>query len=184
MFFFGFGLCSITCTIDPRIHDACEFRNHPFLIRTHGCTSSSPLFHTKSFLLSTERQSAKPFLQSSELGLPQPLTSRRVSPPPPPVLGGGTHTRWRKRGRESPNSDEGTYTVVLFIYTYTLCFSRIKDVWPLFSYLILPVHNHSYLHKIYFYLPFPFHCFYKYICTSYIFYRYEAHHMSPFTILT
>jgi hypothetical protein len=34
-----------------------------------------------------------------------------------PVLGGG-HTRWRVRGWENPNSDEGTYTVVLFIYTY------------------------------------------------------------------
>ncbi len=37
--------------------------------------------------------------------------------PPPPVLGGG-HTRWRERGWESPNSGEGTYTVVLFILTY------------------------------------------------------------------
>jgi hypothetical protein len=45
------------------------------------------------------------FLQSSEMGLP------------PPVLGEG-HTRWRERGWESPNSDEGTYTVVFFINTY------------------------------------------------------------------
>jgi hypothetical protein len=37
------------------------------------------------------------------------------TPPPPPVLG---HTRWRERGWESPNSDEGSYTVVLLIYTY------------------------------------------------------------------
>jgi hypothetical protein len=35
------------------------------------------------------RQSAKLFLKSSEMGLPQPLTRRRVCPPPPPVLGGG-----------------------------------------------------------------------------------------------
>jgi hypothetical protein len=41
--------------------------------------------------------------------------------PPPPRFWGERHTRWRQRGRESPNSDEGTYTVVLFIYTYTLC---------------------------------------------------------------
>ncbi len=33
---------------------------------------------------------------------------------PPPVLGGGAHSL----GWESPNSDEGTYTVVLFIYSY------------------------------------------------------------------
>jgi hypothetical protein len=31
---------------------------------------------------------------------------------------GEGHTRWRERGWESPSSDEGTYTVVLFIYTY------------------------------------------------------------------
>jgi hypothetical protein len=36
---------------------------------------------------------------------------------PPLVLGGGAHSR-RERGWESPNSDEGTYTVVLFIYMY------------------------------------------------------------------
>ncbi len=36
--------------------------------------------------------------------------------PPPPSWGEG-HTCWRERGWESPNSDEGTYTVVLFIYT-------------------------------------------------------------------
>jgi hypothetical protein len=30
----------------------------------------------------------------------------------------GGHTRWRERGWEGLNSDEGTYTVVLFIYIY------------------------------------------------------------------
>jgi hypothetical protein len=38
--------------------------------------------------------------------------------PPPPRSRGEGHTRWRERGWESTNSDEGTYTVVLFIYTY------------------------------------------------------------------
>ncbi len=37
---------------------------------------------------------------------------------PPPRFWGEGHTRWRERGWESPNSDERTYTVVLFIYTY------------------------------------------------------------------
>ncbi len=59
--------------------------------------------------------------------------------------GGGTHSLAIEG---SGKSDEGTYTVVLFIYKYTLCFSHIKDVRPLYSHLILPVHNHSYLHKI------------------------------------
>jgi hypothetical protein len=42
------------------------------------------------------RQSAKRFLKSSELGLPQPLTCRRVCPPPY-GLGGG-HICWREKG--------------------------------------------------------------------------------------
>jgi hypothetical protein len=62
-------------------------------------------------------QSAKLFLQSSKLGHPQPLTCRRVCPRPPLVLGGGEHSLARG-GLESPNSDEGTYIVLLFIYAY------------------------------------------------------------------
>jgi hypothetical protein len=45
---------------------------------------------------------------------PNPSPAGECAPPPPPVLGGGDHSL---RGWESPNSDEGTYTVVLFIYT-------------------------------------------------------------------
>jgi hypothetical protein len=56
------------------------------------------LFHR----VSQKRQSAGLFVQSSELG----------PPPPTPSLACG-----RGVGRV-PNSDEGTYTVVLFIYTY------------------------------------------------------------------
>jgi hypothetical protein len=56
------------------------------------------------------RQSANLFLKSSELGLPQPLTRRRV-------LGGGASSLAREGLGES-QFDEGTYTVVLFIYTY------------------------------------------------------------------
>jgi hypothetical protein len=62
------------------------------------------------------RQSAMLFLQSSELGLPQPLNPWGVCPSP--RFGGEGHTRWRERGWESPNSDEGTHTVILFIFTY------------------------------------------------------------------
>ncbi len=42
-------------------------------------------------------------------------------PPPPPTGSGGRGTLAGERvvgTWESPNSDEGTYTVVLFIYTY------------------------------------------------------------------
>ncbi len=38
--------------------------------------------------------------------------------PPPPRFWREGHTRWRERGWDSLNSDEGTYIVVLFIYTY------------------------------------------------------------------
>jgi hypothetical protein len=47
------------------------------------------------------RQSAKLLLQSFELGLPHPLTRRRVSPP------------FAIEGAGGPNSNEGIYTVVL-----------------------------------------------------------------------
>ncbi len=46
-------------------------------------------------MFSSPWQSAKPFLQSSELGLPQPLTRRRVCPPPP-LLGGRAHSLARE----------------------------------------------------------------------------------------
>jgi hypothetical protein len=67
--------------------------------------------HTQS------RQSAKLFLKSSELGLPQPLTRRRVCPLPP-VLGGGAHSLARDGLGESQFRRGDIYTVLLFIYTY------------------------------------------------------------------
>jgi hypothetical protein len=70
-------------------------------------------------------QSAKRFLQSSELGLPHPLTRRRVCPPSP------FQSRWmglRERGWGSPNSDVGTYTVVLYLYRYNTVGGRLTSV--------------------------------------------------------
>jgi hypothetical protein len=43
------------------------------------------------------------------------------TPPPPPLVRGGGHTRLRLKGWGSPNSNEGTYTVVLYIYKYFVC---------------------------------------------------------------
>jgi hypothetical protein len=89
-----------------------------------------------SYMRAQSTQSAKLFLQSSELGLPQPLTPRQVCPPPLPRFWREGHTRWRERGWGSPNSDEGTYTVVLFTYTYFVherefkFFSRCHDSLP------------------------------------------------------
>ncbi len=47
------------------------------------------------------------------------FSSRRKwdSPPPNPLVPGG-HTRLRVKEWGSPYSDEGTYTVVLYIYMY------------------------------------------------------------------
>ncbi len=42
------------------------------------------------------------------------------TPPPTPLVLGGGHTRLRERGWVSPNSDEGTYTVVLCIYLHVV----------------------------------------------------------------
>ncbi len=63
------------------------------------------------------RQSAKFFLRCRNWDSPNPSPAGECAPPPS-GSGGEGHTRWRERGWESPNSDEGTYTVVLFIYTY------------------------------------------------------------------
>ncbi len=52
-------------------------------------------FLNQRHILTQSRQSAKLFLQSSELGLPQPLTRRRVCSPTPRFWGEG-HTRWRR----------------------------------------------------------------------------------------
>jgi hypothetical protein len=56
------------------------------------------------------------FSQVVGIGTP-PIPHPQARVPPSRFWGEG-HTRWRERGWESPNSDEGTCTVVLFIYTY------------------------------------------------------------------
>jgi hypothetical protein len=52
---------------------------------------------------------------SSELGLPQPLSRKRVCPLPPagPKGGGGGHTRLRLRGVGSPISDDWKKSLAL-----------------------------------------------------------------------
>jgi hypothetical protein len=61
------------------------------------------------------RQSAKLFLQSSDWDSPNPSPADEFAPP---RFWGEGHTRWRERG-----SDERTYTVALFIYTYFVLYS-------------------------------------------------------------
>jgi hypothetical protein len=56
---------------------------------------------------------------SSELGLP-PTPHPQASVPPPPCFWGEGNARWRERGWESPNSDEG-HTLWYSLYVRTLC---------------------------------------------------------------
>jgi hypothetical protein len=73
----------------------------------------------KGFFLSTlppspeSIQSARPSIQSSKLG---PLTPKRVLFPPPLDPRGETHSL--SEGVGGINSDDGTYTLVLYVYMY------------------------------------------------------------------
>ncbi len=66
---------------------------------------------TTGYLLPQSRQSASFFFSRRNWDSPNPSPAGECAPPLVP--GGGT--RLRERGWESPNSDEGTYTVVLYI---------------------------------------------------------------------
>jgi hypothetical protein len=76
-----------------------------------------------------ERTEANLFVSSHHrigrvLSFPSPVVGIGTSPTPhpqvsvPPLEPGGGHTRLREKGWESPNSDEGIYTVVLYIYKH------------------------------------------------------------------
>ncbi len=73
--------------------------------------------HYMGTLLTQSRQSAKLFLQSPELALPQPLTRRRVCPPP------RGHTRWRERG----------HTLWYSLYIRTVCLLIIVNFPKIFQ---------------------------------------------------
>ncbi len=58
------------------------------------------------------------------IGLPQPLTRRRVAPPPPLVLGGGAHSLAREEVGESQFRREDRHCGTLYICTLWLCMSH------------------------------------------------------------
>jgi hypothetical protein len=62
------------------------------------------------------RQSAKRFSSRWNWDSPTPLAAGECAPHT--LVWGGGHTRLRLKGWGSPNSNEGTYTVVLYIYKY------------------------------------------------------------------
>ncbi len=88
-----------------------------FYFNLHRACVYSTFITPLKILHPQSRRSAKLVLQSSELGLPRPLTRTRVYAPPPLLVPGEGHTSWRVREWESPNSDDGTYIVVLYLYT-------------------------------------------------------------------
>jgi hypothetical protein len=68
---------------------------------------------------SQSRQSTKLFIQSSELGLPKPLTRRRVCPPPPLVPREGAHSLAREGVGESKfRRGDIHYGTLYCIYMY------------------------------------------------------------------
>jgi hypothetical protein len=58
---------------------------------------------------------------------PNPSPAGECAPPPPPGSG-GRDTLAGERGWESPNSDEGTHTVELFIYMYFVAHVLISSL--------------------------------------------------------
>jgi hypothetical protein len=58
----------------------------------------------------------------SGIGTPPTPHPQASVPPPHPLVPGKGHTSWRERGygRVPCNSDEGTYTVVLYICVYVV----------------------------------------------------------------
>ncbi len=73
------------------------------------------------------RQSAKLFLYSRRINSPQPTPHPQASVPPASQFWGEGHTRWRRRGWESPNSDEG-HTLWYSLYVY-MCFVILCLAW-------------------------------------------------------
>jgi hypothetical protein len=92
----------------------------------YSCQKRSNWGYIFCQLPAQSRQSAKLFLKSSELGLPQPLTRRRVCPLPPPVLGGRGHSLAIEGLGESQFRRGDIHCGTLYIYTYFVVASEIE----------------------------------------------------------
>ncbi len=75
------------------------------------------------------RQSAKLFLQSSKLGLPHPLTCRRVLHPPPPLwFRGGTLACGRgDGGSQFGRGDRNCVTLDINVLCGTVCVPQVLE---------------------------------------------------------
>jgi hypothetical protein len=90
-------------------------RYNQYILYKVGWTQYSIFRIVKKQKRAQSRQSAKLFLQSSELGLPQPITRRRVCPLPS-VLGGGAHSLAREVVGESQFRRGDIHCGTLYIY--------------------------------------------------------------------
>ncbi len=119
-----------------------QCRDCNFLLRVNGYCTMYSVGTAQS------RQSAKRFSSRWNWDSPHPFSRRRVCPPPHPLVRGGGHTRLRLKGWGSPNSNEGTYTVVLYIYKYFVGDCNLKNTKP------VAVLTNLFFAKIYFYFYF------------------------------
>jgi hypothetical protein len=87
-------------------------------LKHHGGTAMNRNLREKVFIGSRHRVGRVLSFFSSRRNWDSPTPSPAGECAPSPWSGGRGHIRWRVRGWESPNSDEGTYTVVLYIYKY------------------------------------------------------------------
>ncbi len=104
--------------VQPRGYQSQRWYNYRRVVNTGFCkTQSSSATSTSSPIGTQSRQSAKLFLQSSELGLPQPLTRRRVCPPALVHGRGLLHTRLGERGSQFRRGDRHCSTLgILYMY--------------------------------------------------------------------
>ncbi len=106
----------VYANVPVHTHTHIRYRVHANVFSLGLCSSVIQLPQHSSpghYSVPQSRQSAKLYLQSSELGLPQPLTRRRVCPPPL-VPGGGAPLLAREGGGRVPIPTRGnTLTVVL-----------------------------------------------------------------------
>jgi hypothetical protein len=99
-----------------------------YLLRSNGCSPQS-------------RQSAKRFSSRWNWDSPNPLAAGECAPPP--FGPGGGHTRLRLKGWGSPNSNEGTYIVVLYICKYFVVLPLPRTHTNTYTGLSLPPPTHT-----------------------------------------
>ncbi len=121
-----------------------------FLLLVHNTSTKPSRFRLQcTYSFTQSKQSAKLFSSRQNWDSFNPSLSHtlsRLQVCPPLWLRGEGHTCWREGVWESPNSDEGTYIVVLFIYMYfVLLYITIISLFLTFFLVFLYSHGWAYL---------------------------------------